>query len=149
MPIIEIVSGASGPVVTRSCRCGNSDALQANDLTIGTASMVEAIVLPACSKCGAVEMLIRTTDGSTPERLSGHRRAVNALANYLQSAGKIAPSAASYYADPKTPAAAPVGELYGKVNAPSTSAPNPVAVALAALAAAQKALADARAAGRK
>ncbi len=116
MAIQEIVDSGSAPSITKRCdNCGSVESIDAASLLLGTASSPEHIDLPPCGTCGARATLIRTTDATVPARLSSHRRTVNALANYLRSAGKIAASAMSYYADPKTPAAAPVGALYGKV----------------------------------
>lgn len=152
MSIQEISRSASGPAIVKRCDvCGALSTIDASALSLGT-SEPNHIDLPAC-KCGAVETLIRTTDASVDPRLSDHRRTVNALANFLQSEGKVADASASYYADPKTPAAAPVGPLFGAVSPtrapgppPASAAGNPVALAKEALAAALKALAAAEAA---
>ena len=148
MPILEIQSSDTGPKITKVCQiCKTVDTISADALFLGNDSMASAIALPACSKCGAVETLIRTTDASVPPRFSGHRKVVNALANYLAARGKVSTAAAALAP------AAPVGELYGKVAVPPPPPPeptaSPVALAQAALVAAQKALAAAQAAAKK
>lgn len=52
---------------------------------------VDTIDLPHCSECGAKESLVRTWDTAPPELANSfhcmHRRAVNALAEYLKEEG--------------------------------------------------------------
>lgn len=151
MPIVEIQSGDAGPNISKACqRCKTVDVVQANGLTLGSEHMAEAITLPPCSKCGAVETLIRTTDASVPTQFAGHRKLVNALANYLTGRGSVNTSALA--PDTKLAPAAPVGELYGKVYqliAVPVAPANPLVMARAAMAAAQKALEAAEAAAKK
>ena len=149
MPILEIKEGPSGPLMIKTCQpCKATDEIEVSKLILGTARFAEAISLPPCSKCRACETLIRSTDSSVPDSLSGHRKKVNALANYLTSTGKV--DASSLAEGEKLAPAAPVGDLYGKV-AP-TAAPaekDPVTLARNAIAAAQEALAAALAAQKK
>lgn len=148
MPIQEIAKSSGGPVITKACQvCKNVEEIKADTLKLGNAAMPEVIDLPPCSKCAAAEMLVRSVDASAPDRMSAHRKSVNALANYLQASGKVDASAVAFYADQdaKGIKAAPVGELYGRVQsapAPSAKAPvaNPAAMAQQALAMAQQAL---------
>lgn len=153
MPIQEIKQTSDGPSLLKICQpCKAVDTIDVNTLKLGNKQMPNVIDLPPCSKCKAVEMLVRTTDASVPDRMSGHRKVVNALANYLSGAGKVDVSALP----PGTTLepAAPVGALYGVV-APPKAAPAPVAgapgsplaLAMDALKAAQVAVAAAQAAG--
>lgn len=147
MPIQEISRSADGPEMKKVCQaCGNVDAIKIDALKLGTKTTAEAIELPPCLKCGAVETMIRTVAAGIPDRVAGHRKAVNAVANYLTTSGKVDASALA--PGQVLAPAQPVGELYGVVvNAQPRQVPHakPTALGLAmeALAAAQAAVAAA------
>lgn len=145
MPIQEITRGPSGPEISKVCQnCGEIASISADSLKLGSENMPNAIKLPPCAKCGAVEMLVRSTDANVPDHLSAHRKSVNALSEYLLSKGKVSALAEASIADQKSRGikATPLGELYARVvpmkpvQAPSAA----MAMALQALAAAQAAV---------
>lgn len=158
MPIVNIEKSSGGPSISKICqRCKQVDIVKADDLVIGDNELPDGIRLPSCSKCHAWETLIRTTDPTTPPSISQHRAAVNALAEYLLSKGKVHPDAAAFFAQQAAEGikSTPIGSLYGAVRGMqqqqqqpvSTSAPTPgseLALALEALKAAQAAVQSAQ-----
>ncbi len=92
MPILDIVETPFRAVIQQCAACGAVASLPTAKLQLGQVVGAEAdpntIALPMCSKCGAVEALIRTFD-SAPEELSAHRRKVNALAEHLKTSGQV------------------------------------------------------------
>jgi hypothetical protein len=93
MPLIEI-KNEDAPTASVKCQCGVTSDVLISTLVLGaSATSPDVIALPACA-CGMQEFLFRTFDGEDSAR-AGHRKAVNALAQYLKGAGRVHPDALS------------------------------------------------------
>ncbi len=119
MPILDIVETPFRAVIQQCAACGGVASLPTAKLQLGQVVGAEAdpntIALPPCSKCGAVEALIRTFD-SAPEELSAHRRKVNALAEHLKASGQVHSDLVDTIAADKR-VSPQVGSLLGPVQA--------------------------------
>lgn len=92
MPIINIKSTPALCLEVKCALCSVVSSREIATLRLGTsAADLNGILLPACV-CGAQELLVRTFDGDDDER-AAHRKAVNAVAIFLKSAGLVHPEA--------------------------------------------------------
>lgn len=104
MPVLSIKPADESVTVERHCaRCGAVSDVDGGALVLGAGRNMDAIQLPACGGCGAVETLFRTFD-HVPAAMSKHRRAVNALASWLKNEHKLNTElAAAIEADERSP----------------------------------------------
>jgi hypothetical protein len=98
MPLIKI---SSTHVTQRCANCNSIHSIAVASLTLGHELNRHAIHLPPCV-CGAQEILVPQLDAPESNERS-HRKAVNALALALKSAGRVREEQADEHARDRTP----------------------------------------------